>query len=100
VAKTYCDLFVLTKKDLEHVLKIFPEQKEIIERMAKNRLDGDKIRDMLRAVPFFQECNNDFINSLATRMRVVNFPKGDYIIKKGETGTEMYFLIKGECSGL
>ena len=64
VAKSYCDLFVLTKKDLEHVLKIFPEQKEIIERMARNRLDGDKVREMLRNVHFFQSLSGPSLLTL------------------------------------
>jgi CRP-like cAMP-binding protein len=45
-AKTYCDLFVLSKQDLGEVLKSFPEQRPVLQAMAETRIGRT-------ALPFF-----------------------------------------------
>jgi CRP-like cAMP-binding protein len=51
-AATYCDLFVLSKKDLEKVLKVFPEQKARIVGMAEERMTTDALRASMKLPPF------------------------------------------------
>jgi CRP-like cAMP-binding protein len=40
VARTYCDMFILTKEDFKKVLKKFPQQSKGIKEIAKERFQG------------------------------------------------------------
>lgn len=52
-------------------------------------------RDILQKVPFFQGASDDFIKAIALEMRPTVFVPGDYIMKAGELGEEMYFISQG-----
>lgn len=39
VARTYCDMFMLTKEDFKKVLRMFPEQSQGIKQIAQARFD-------------------------------------------------------------
>ena len=52
-------------------------------------------RDILQKVPFFRAASDDFIKAIALEMRPVIFLPGDYVIRAGELGEEMYFISRG-----
>lgn len=71
IAESYCDIFVLTQKALDRVLKIFPEQREVVERVAKTRLSEDRVRELISKVPQFRDCGQSFIKKLAICVKVI-----------------------------
>ena len=62
-------------------------------------------RDLVDAVPFFKNGSAIFVRKVLTLLRFEVFLPGDYIIREGTFGTEMYFirqgsvdiLVNGEC---
>jgi glucose-6-phosphate 1-dehydrogenase len=57
-------------------------------------------RDVLKKVPLFEGCDSVFLNSVLLALRPVAYSPGDYIVRKGETGDQMYFIIRGEVEVL
>jgi glucose-6-phosphate 1-dehydrogenase len=57
-------------------------------------------RDVLQAVPLFQDCDPVFLRNLAMMLRPVVPAPGDIIIRKGDVGGEMYFICRGEVEVL
>eukprot|EP00002_Diphylleia_rotans_P025766 TRINITY_DN5107_c0_g1_i6.p1 TRINITY_DN5107_c0_g1~~TRINITY_DN5107_c0_g1_i6.p1 ORF type:complete len:1069 (-),score=196.83 TRINITY_DN5107_c0_g1_i6:596-3802(-) len=52
---------------------------------------------LVQKVPLFQDCDiPGFINSLVVKLQPQVALPGDYIIRHGEIGREMYFLSKGK----
>jgi CRP-like cAMP-binding protein len=46
-ARTYCDIYVLKKKDLAKVTSSYPEQESSMFEMAETRLLKDSLRNLL-----------------------------------------------------
>jgi glucose-6-phosphate 1-dehydrogenase len=57
-------------------------------------------RDMLQAVPLFHDCDPVFLRNLAMMLRPVVYAPGEIIIRKGDMGSEMYFICRGEVEVL
>ena len=52
-------------------------------------------REIIQKVPMFRDASEEFIRAVALEMRPVIFTPGDYIMRSGETGAEMYFISRG-----
>ncbi|MBI4454301.1 MAG: cyclic nucleotide-binding domain-containing protein [Acidobacteria bacterium] len=52
-------------------------------------------RDIIQKVPLFRTASEDFIRAIALEMHPVIFMPGDYIIRAGDPGEEMYFISQG-----
>ena len=52
-------------------------------------------RDIIQKVPLFRGASDDFIRSVALEMHPIIFMPGDYIMRAGEPGEEMYFISRG-----
>jgi CRP-like cAMP-binding protein len=52
-AKSYCDIFVLSKAALDKTLKTFPEQRALIKEVADTRVTKDALRNYLTTTPYF-----------------------------------------------
>lgn len=52
-------------------------------------------REIIEKVPLFKGASEDFIRAVAMEMRPVIFTPGDYIMRAGEPGSEMYFISRG-----
>ena len=52
-------------------------------------------RDILQKVPLFRGASNDFIKAIALEMRPIILMPGDYVVRAGELGEEMYFISRG-----
>ena len=54
--------------------------------------------DMVKEVPLFQNTviqdTSGFYAMLVTRMNFMGVPKDEWIVRKGEIGSEMYFVLK------
>lgn len=57
-------------------------------------------RDVLQSVPLFQDCEPVFLRNLAMMLRPVVHAPGDTVIRKGDMGSEMYFICRGEVEVL
>jgi voltage-gated potassium channel len=52
-------------------------------------------REIIERVPLFRGASEEFIRAVALQMRPVIFTPGDYIMRAGEPGAEMYFISRG-----
>lgn len=52
-------------------------------------------RDILAKVPIFAGATPEFIRDIILHMSPVVFTPGDFVVRKGEIGEEMFFISKG-----
>ena len=52
-------------------------------------------RGVIEKVPIFEDANEDLISRICLRLRAEVFTPGDYIFRKGEIGSRMYFISRG-----
>jgi voltage-gated potassium channel len=52
-------------------------------------------REIITKVPLFKGANPSFIRDTILSLRPVVYTPGDYIVRKGELGEEMYFISRG-----
>ena len=57
-------------------------------------------RETLEKVPLFQGVDAVLLASLIMALKPVVFQPGDIVIRKGEPGTEMYLISRGEAEVL
>jgi glucose-6-phosphate 1-dehydrogenase len=57
-------------------------------------------RDVLEQVPLFRECDAIFLHNLAMMLKPVVYAAGEYVIRKGDMGREMYFICRGRVEVL
>jgi CRP/FNR family transcriptional regulator, cyclic AMP receptor protein len=54
--------------------------------------------DLLKGCPLFYELYDSEIAKIIKKSRVSTFQSGEYIIKEGESGTELYIIVLGKAS--
>jgi len=115
VSSSVMDVFQLTKNNLDEVLKKYPEVSEKIKAEAqvrfkyneareKAKLDKKQeaeteveiVREKLKVVPLFQQCDTGFLHQLALSMKLCIFEENKLIIRRGEDANSMFFIISGE----
>ncbi|MBI4446427.1 MAG: cyclic nucleotide-binding domain-containing protein [Acidobacteria bacterium] len=52
-------------------------------------------REIIQKVPLFRAASEEFVRAIALEMRPVIYMPGDYIIRAGDIGEEMYFISQG-----
>ncbi|MBI2191156.1 MAG: glucose-6-phosphate dehydrogenase [Planctomycetes bacterium] len=72
---------------------------ELIERDGRQWVEVIN-HDVLEKVPLFQNCDTVFLNTLVMMLKPARYGPGDFIIKKGEKGSEMYVINRGEVEVL
>ena len=57
----------------------------------------ERIKNFIKGHILFQDykCDVAFMNSISRSMTVRLFPSGRFIIRKGEDGRAMFFILKG-----
>jgi glucose-6-phosphate 1-dehydrogenase len=53
-------------------------------------------RNVLEKVSLFQQADAVFLHNLAMMLKPVVYSPGDFVIRKGDMGSEMYFICRGE----
>lgn len=115
VSSSVMDVFQLTKNKLDEVLKKYPEVSEKIKAEAqvrfkyneareKAKLDNKQeaeteveiVREKLKVVPLFQQCDTGFLHQLALSMKLCIFEQNQLIIRRGDVANSMFFIISGE----
>eukprot|EP01091_Cochliopodium_minus_P020082 TRINITY_DN8659_c0_g1_i1.p1 TRINITY_DN8659_c0_g1~~TRINITY_DN8659_c0_g1_i1.p1 ORF type:complete len:613 (+),score=170.22 TRINITY_DN8659_c0_g1_i1:1-1839(+) len=54
-------------------------------------------KEIVEKVEFFKNCNNNLISSIVTHLKPIVSVPGEYIIKAGDIGKEMFFISSGAC---
>jgi glucose-6-phosphate 1-dehydrogenase len=72
---------------------------DLIERDGRQWLEVVN-RGVIEQVPLFEACDAVFQHNIAMALKPEVHAPGDFIIRKGEVGREMYFLVKGEVDVL
>ncbi len=75
---------------------------EFLEGLPKSlRADVERHlkRKILDKIPLFRDADDSFLDAIAFRLKPVLATPGDYIIREGEEGNEMYVVIKGRLQG-
>ncbi len=52
-------------------------------------------KDIIEKVPIFESASKDLIKDVVMNMEPVVFTPGDYIVRAGEVGFDMYFISRG-----
>eukprot|EP01137_Pigoraptor_chileana_P021494 Opistho-2@85301 len=116
-AITRCLTFVLTKDKLEETLKNFPDIELQIQREAEERFEmyrkhkkltedqqnvnfaksyeAGLLRSNLERVPLFRNCEIGFLHMLAMQLTPRTFRPHEYIVRKGDSGDFMCFILGG-----
>lgn len=68
---------------------------DLVERDGRKWLEVIN-RAVLEKVPLFAGCSAVFLHGLALVLKPALFAAGDIILEKGATGSEMYFVARGE----
>ena len=74
--------------DESSVLQDLPDHLKVSVSLFLNKEIIDK-------VPIFEGANEDFIKEIILHLTPVVFTPGDFIVKAGEVGFDMYFISKG-----
>ncbi|KAL2915353.1 SCF ubiquitin ligase complex subunit [Polyrhizophydium stewartii] len=107
-------VFKLMRTDLDSVLMNYPEVRQKIEAEAAQRFkfiesrekanldkehheitDIEVIREQLKTIPIFKDTSIGFLHQLALAAKLHVYHEGKIIIRKGEIGSMMYFVIDG-----
>ena len=60
------------------------------------RREFARIWELVARVPFFADVGAIAISDIVARLRSRNYPQDAYVIRKGEAGDSMYFIVTGE----
>jgi len=115
VSSSVMDVFQLTKNNLNEILKKYPEVAEKIRAEAQVRFKYNEarekaklnnkqeaeteveiVREKLKVVPLFQQCDTGFLHQLALSMKLCIFEQNQIIIRRGDVANSMFFIISGE----
>jgi glucose-6-phosphate 1-dehydrogenase len=72
---------------------------DLIERDGRRWMEAVN-RGVIEKVPLFAGCDEVFHHQLAMVLKPDVFAPGDFIIKKGDVGQEMYFVVGGDVDVL
>ena len=67
-----------------------------LPRALQAELCLDVYRDAIQRVPLFRESEVSFLRHLSLVMRPLILLKGEYVVRKGDIGQEMFFIHRGK----
>ncbi|KAL6451128.1 FBXL14 F-box/LRR-repeat protein 14 [Candida maltosa Xu316] len=108
IAKTKILLAVLTAESLNTVLKNFPvierrirdEAQERLAMQDKKNKEPLSVQSFIKNLPIFQVLPPDIMHKLALSVEPVVHNPFEYILRKGDTCGDIYFIIDGEVEVL
>eukprot|EP00523_Entomoneis_sp_CCMP467_P022274 CAMPEP_0168853754 /NCGR_PEP_ID=MMETSP0727-20121128/13696_1 /TAXON_ID=265536 /ORGANISM="Amphiprora sp., Strain CCMP467" /LENGTH=834 /DNA_ID=CAMNT_0008907999 /DNA_START=445 /DNA_END=2949 /DNA_ORIENTATION=- len=65
--------------------------------LTESKDDRKDLKKVLEKIPYFQYCDSDAINKIATMMDEVSFGRGENIAEQGFPGKTMYVMKNGSC---
>lgn len=79
--------------------KMFDEEKVLatLNPILRRALVRHNRKDLVKKVPFFDDCPSHFIDEILNVMRLEMYLKNDKIIRQGTTGQKMFFIQSGIC---
>ncbi|XP_057302359.1 potassium/sodium hyperpolarization-activated cyclic nucleotide-gated channel 1-like [Hydractinia symbiolongicarpus] len=80
-----------TQKRLFNETEILAE----VSLPIRNDIVNHNCRDLIESVPFLKEGGNDFVMLVIKKLSFDVYLPGDFIIKEGTVGDEMYFIRNG-----
>ncbi|KAJ3256271.1 hypothetical protein HK103_005634 [Boothiomyces macroporosus] len=97
IASGTCELYYLSKENFKEAVEEFPQIREVLEQMAQERIQNDKIRNLLNEVPFFAqvEVEDSIISYIFDALKLVHFFPNSVVFEKDEIGSCMYFVASG-----
>ena len=60
------------------------------------RREFTRIWELVARVPFFADVGAISISDIVARLRSRNYPQGAYVVREGEAGDSMYFIVAGK----
>ncbi|KAJ3040797.1 hypothetical protein HDV00_010412 [Rhizophlyctis rosea] len=118
-AKSRSTMFELDKDDLWEVLNQHPALQDTMkataqenyelfmkrqrgvekiteeDRAAEEKFDIVATAERLKRVPLFQKVSEGFVRTLALLTSVHSHKSGEFIVRKGEIASEMFFIVSG-----
>ncbi|KNE57392.1 hypothetical protein AMAG_18045 [Allomyces macrogynus ATCC 38327] len=52
---------------------------------------------LFRSIPLFSNCDESFIRAVSSCLDDIFFPPNEYIVRKGDWGSELYLIRRGVC---
>jgi len=102
IAKTLCDVRLLSRRSLEEALSEFPEEISRFEELAatRNRLslehrNGGRVRHLCS---FFQDCNPKFATAIADDMQDKLFLSGQVLCREGLPQDSLFLIHQGTAN--
>ncbi|CBY22392.1 unnamed protein product [Oikopleura dioica] len=79
--------------------KMFDEEKVLatLNPILRRALVRHNRKDLVKKVPFFDDCPSHFIDEVLNVMRLEMYLKNDKIIRQGTSGQKMFFIQSGIC---
>lgn len=74
--------------DSQEILSHLPESLQVELSLQLNRR-------IIETVPLFEGASESFIRDLVSHLRARIYTPGDYVVRYGEVGSEMFFIHKG-----
>lgn len=53
-------------------------------------------QEAVHKIPIFRDASDEFLREIALQLKPAIFTPGEYVVKRGEVGKEMFFVIQGE----
>ena len=61
----------------------------------RNDVTTELFREITRQVPFLHDKDPKFIEMIAPKMTLLRIANGEYVVKEGERGQDLFFLLSG-----
>lgn len=95
-ALTFCELFVLTRDDMDAVCRTFPEERGVLRRVAEERKARDKLRKSLCDEPLLASVSEGFMRELCDSFAVENIKSGSRVFRATDPIEKLFFVAAGE----
>ncbi|KAI8974319.1 cyclic nucleotide-binding-like protein [Pilobolus umbonatus] len=115
IARSKCIVATLTAEEVWTLLPQFPEVEKMLRFEAEERLavleksksaagktlternieDTTSARQFLQKIPYFQSCSEDFLHQISLNIEPRHHAPNSLILKKGDNGTEIFFILSG-----
>ncbi|OBZ88729.1 F-box/LRR-repeat protein 2 [Choanephora cucurbitarum] len=121
IASSKCIVALLTADDVNTILPQYPEVQKVLlfeaeERLAllnksKSMNGAERIshkplternveeftgaRNLLQKSPYFKDCPEEFLHHISLRVEPRHYAPNDLIYKRGDEGTDLYFILSG-----